>query len=359
MPKAIRLFLKIFCVFVVLGLLAFASISAAAINLNSPPADLALIDLAFQEEGMRLEGHEDIFLILEVRGGETASSVGRRLENAGVIRNSLYWNILSRLSSEHIKAGTYRIELPMSQSDIRSILVEGHQLHVRVTIPEGSTLRRTGRLLEQAGICSEEDFLIASSSPEILERFNIPGSTMEGYLFPDTYLFPLAFPAHMVVSAMAETFFLRLYELIGEVHLSPAELNNRVILASIVEREYRVPEEAAIMAGVFDNRLRIGMALQSCATVEYVITEVLGRPHPNVILFRDLEIQDPYNTYLRPGLPPGPISAPSLISLRAVFNPALSDYLYFRLIDQNAGRHYFSRTYDEHIRAGTLYTKGI
>jgi UPF0755 protein len=111
------------------------------------------------------------------------------------------------------------------------------------------------------------------------------------------------------------------------------------------------------MAGVFYNRLSIGMALQSCATVEYVITEIQGKPHPELLYTRDTEIRDPYNTYIRPGLPPGPISAPGAVALDAAFHPAESDYLYFRLSDARAGRHYFSKTLDDHIRAGMLYVK--
>ena len=112
------------------------------------------------------------------------------------------------------------------------------------------------------------------------------------------------------------------------------------------------------MAGVFYNRINIGMALQSCATVEYIITEILGRPHPEVLLYRDIEIKDPYNTYLQPGLPPGPICAPGTVALRAAINPVKSEYYYFRLTDPGTGRHYFSRTLDDHIRAGALYLKG-
>jgi UPF0755 protein len=181
---------------------------------------------------------------------------------------------------------------------------------------------------------------------------------MEGYLYPDTYLFPPAYPASRVVTAMADTFFIRLKEIRDDIlSLSPEELNRRVIIASIVEREYRVNEEAALMAGVFYNRLEIGMALQSCATVEYVITEIQGRPHPEVLYTRDTEIRDPYNTYIRPGLPPGPISAPGKVALEAAFNPAASDYLYFRLVDSASGQHYFSKNLDDHIRAGVLYVK--
>jgi UPF0755 protein len=191
---------------------------------------------------------------------------------------------------------------------------------------------------------------------------------MEGYLFPDTYLFNLKFPARMVVNVMAENFFAKLEEIApeaaaawragGSKTMSMEDINNRIIIASIVEREYRIPEEAALMAGVFYNRLKIGMALQSCATVEYVITEIMGRPHPGVLFNRDLELKDPYNTYLYPGLPPGPVSAPGKTALAAAFNPAPSNYLFFRLMDPREGKHYFSRTLDDHIKAGALYTKG-
>jgi UPF0755 protein len=140
--------------------------------------------------------------------------------------------------------------------------------------------------------------------------------------------------------------------------MSMQELNEIVILASIVEREYRLVQEAPIMAGVFNNRLRINMLLQSCATVEYIITEIQGRPHPNVLLYRDLEIQNPYNTYMYRGLPPGPISAPGVVALSAAMFPARTDYLFFRLVDPSSGRHYFSRTYDAHIRAGERILRG-
>jgi len=353
MFKAVRLFLRILSVIVAITLALCALVLGGASYFNSapdkPPSPM--------EDGMRLDSDGTLFL--EVRGGETASSVGKRLQNAGVIRNQAFWYLLFRFGGEYVKTGAYRIELPASQVKIRSVLTAGDQLLVKVTVPEGLTLKKTAVIFENEGICTEEDFLAAASSSEIIKAYRIPGSTMEGYLFPDTYLFPLSYPAAKVVGAMADVFFQRLDSIILEegLSISAAELNNRVILASIVEREYRVPEEAGLMAGVFFNRLKSGMALQSCATVEYVITEIQGRPHPEQLFNRDLEIRDPYNTYLRPGLPPGPISAPGETALRAVFHPVPSDYLYFRLTDPASGRHYFSRTLDDHIRAGALYVK--
>jgi UPF0755 protein len=296
---------------------------------------------------------------LEVRKGESALSVGKRLEEAGIIRSRYFWYLLSRFEKEYIKTGAYRLEIPASQLTLHKILVSGQQMLQRVTIPEGVTLKKAARIFEEAGICNGLAFLEAAGDRETLNRYHVPGETMEGYLYPDTYLFPLDYPAPQVIRTMADTFFTRLAAIDGAyLDLSPEELNRRVIVASIVEREYRVDEEAALMAGVFYNRLDIGMALQSCATVEYVITEIQGRPHPDVLYTRDTEIRNPYNTYIRPGLPPGPISFPGSVALDAAFFPAASDYLYFRLVDPAAGRHYFSKTLDDHIRAGILYVKG-
>ena len=355
MPKAIRMLIKFLCSVIALLIVLSALVIGGVVYFNSPPGELPLPE----ESAMRME--EDS-LLLEVRNGETASSVGQRLENAGVIKSRYFWNLLFRIDREYIKTGTYRIELPASQLNIRSILINGEQLLVKVTIPEGVTLKKAARILEDEGICMAEDFLLAASSREILNAYNVQGSSMEGYLYPDTYLFPLNYPAQKVVSAMADTFFRRLNyfvpEAFGKSSISPGELNERVIIASIVEREYMINDEAPLIAGVFYNRMKIGMALQSCATVEYVITEIQGRPHPELLFNRDLEIRDPYNTYLQPGLPPGPISAPGETALRAAFSPASSDYLYFRVIDAEAGQHYFSRTFDDHIRAGSLYLKG-
>jgi UPF0755 protein len=135
-------------------------------------------------------------------------------------------------------------------------------------------------------------------------------------------------------------------------------LRENVILASIVEREYGVPQEAGLMASVFRNRLAIGMALQSCATVVYIITEKQDKPHPSVVYYSDLAIKDPYNTYIHRDLPPGPISNPGETALSAVFNSPKSDYLYFRLIDSSSRQHRFSKTFEEHA-GETIPVKGF
>jgi UPF0755 protein len=344
-----------------LGVLAGLAVGAM-IYLNSPPDRPPAISP--EDSSIRLddpEANPSVRTIrLELRPGESVRSVGLRMEAAGIIRSRYFWELLSHVDKEYLKAGTYRIAIPASQMDIRAILVSGKQILIRVTVPEGVTLKKTAQILAEAGICDEAGFLAAAADQEALDRYRVPGATMEGYLYPDTYLFPEDYAPSLVVRAMADTFFKRLGEIQPEsLALSPAELNSRVTMASIVEREYRVDEEAPLMAGVFYNRLGIGMALQSCATVEYVITEIQGRPHPERLFDRDTEIENPYNTYVFPGLPPGPISAPGAVALDAAFNPAPSDYLYFRLVNPAEGRHYFSQTLDDHIRAGVLYVKAL
>jgi UPF0755 protein len=130
-----------------------------------------------------------------------------------------------------------------------------------------------------------------------------------------------------------------------------------VILASIVEREYRVASEASLIASVFTNRIKENWGLYSCATIEYIITEIEGRPHPDVITAEDTQINSPYNTYKWAGLPPGPISSPGLVALNAACNPADTDYYYFRVADSAVGRHYFSENFSEHIDIGRQTTK--
>lgn len=357
---------------VLLGLIIFMIPVSLAVVMyyNEPPAQIIYkSQSALEMDGIRLDENGDFYI--DIRKGESAQSVGNRLERTGLIRSRHFWNLLCRYYKDTIKTGTYRLQVPATQISINRLLVSGRQILHRVTIPEGVTIKKAAKILEDAGICSAVSFIEASQKPEIISRWNIPNESIEGYLFPDTYMFPAEYPAERVIRSMADNFFSKLNAiyssasdisdgqgLSGASSLSPQEINNMVILASIIEREYRVTEEAPVMAGVFYNRMKIGMALQSCATVEYIITEIQNKPHPKVIYNADLEIRDPYNTYIYPGLPPGPISAPGRIALEAAINPVKSEYLYFRLNDAASGKHYFSKTYDEHIRAGQLITKG-
>ena len=299
--------------------------------------------------------------LFAVERGEGAGSVARRLGDKRLLGSSLAFKFLAKVRGveSDIKAGTYRIMPGEGAAEILEDLVSGKQALVRVTLPEGYTTGQVAALLEVAGIASKNDFLAACSDPALIAELGVPAASLEGYLFPDTYLLPVAYGAKDAARAFVDGFRRRLASIPEAAALSPVEMHKRVILASIVEREYRVPEEAPLMASVFYNRLRINMALQSCATVVYVITEKQGKPHPEQLFDRDIAIKDPYNTYVHRGLPPGPISNPGMTALLAAFRPASSKYLYFRLVDPEAGAHHFSTSLEEHVGAKALYVKRI
>lgn len=298
--------------------------------------------------------------ILRIEKGSSAGDVASLLAAEGLIGNRFVFQALLKLSGAErkLKAGTYSIAKGSSMLTIISMLSEGKTLQLTATIPEGSTARSIGLILEKAGICSQSSFLSAANDPRLAERAGLPAPDFEGFLFPDTYSFPADAQADSIVLAMAHNFFERLEKIAPGAAKNKTQLRDSVILASIVEREYGLPQEASLIASVFRNRLAIGMALQSCATVVYIITEKQGKPHPSVVYYSDLAIKDPYNSYLNRGLPPGPISNPGETALRAVFNSPKSDYLYFRLMDSSSRQHRFSKTFEEHS-GETIPVKGF
>lgn len=299
-------------------------------------------------------------VLYEVREGAVVSSIAKELEETDVIRSSYFFIILSKLhdTQDKMKSGFYRIEAGMTSSEIHDMFVEGTQKLVRVTIPEGLTARKTGARFEESNICSQSDFLKAVHSVQITEEYGVHAENLEGYLYPDTYMFQQKYPADKVVRHMVDTFFEELGEIEpGYGELSPDELHEKVVMASIIEREYRDPEEVGRIASVFYNRLEMNMRLQSCATVVYALTEEKGREHPGSLTYDDLEVESEFNTYRNWGLPPGPIANPGKFALDGAFHPADTDFLYFLLMDPNAGKHVFSRTLKDHNTAYRLYIK--
>jgi len=319
-------------------------------------AGLAIV--GYYDESTGMVGPEGI--AFRVGSGESGSSVARRLAQESIIKSEYLFRFLMKTKrlENSLKAGDYAISRELSSSDILAVIAEGRQILIKITIPEGASVQAVAQAAEVAGIATASDVRAAASNQDLVARMGIEADSLAGYLFPDTYLLPRGAGGEQLLSVMVSTFRKRLLDAVPEAGaLSAAELHQRVILASIVEREYRIPSEAPLMASAFLNRLRIGMALQSCATVVYVISEIQGKPHPARIFDRDLKIDDPFNTYLYPGLPPEPICNPGLTALVATLRPASSQYLYFRLVDETTGQHYFSTTLDEHIGAASLAVK--
>ncbi len=296
----------------------------------------------------------------KIANGEAVSTTASRLEENQLIRSKYFFIALSKIkqTQSELKSGYYRIKGTMSTLEIHDMLVAGTQKLVRVTVPEGLTARKTAIRFEEAGICTQKAFLNAVQSQSILEKFNMRSESVEGYLYPDTYMFQQDFPAEKVVEHLVDTMFKKLETIYPHYdELEWENLHKKIILASIVEREYRDPDEAAKIASVFYNRIDERMRLQSCATVVYVLTEIKGEQHPKKLTYKDLEVESEYNTYKKWGLPPSPIANPGPVALKAAFFPADTDYLYFLLKDQNAGSHVFSKSLSDHNRAYRLYIK--
>lgn len=255
----------------------------------------------------------------------------------------------------NLEKGVYRITSAMSFARIFSMVSSGEQETVKVSIPEGLALSKVASRMEAAGVCPAADFIAECKGAGAAASRSLFGGSLEGYLFPDTYFFAPDTPAREAVDEMVRNFKSRALSIPALVGKSCEEIHAAVTLASIVEREYRAADEAPLIASVFSNRLEKGIGLCSCATVEYIVTEILGRPHPDVITYDDLKIDSPYNTYKWKGLPPGPISNPGLVALNAAASPAKTGYYYFRLSSADDGRHVFSADFEAHVREGAKY----
>ena len=256
-----------------------------------------------------------------------------------------------------LRSGIYYIKPSMNIAQIQEELSSGQQEYIKVSIPEGLTISKIAAELEEKGICPAKDFIDWCRNPNTSAAYGIQGETVEGYLFPDTYYLTGAMSAPAIADIMIGNFFDKIGQIPELAQMNQADLYQTVTLASIVEREYRVEDEAPLIASVFKNRLRRNIGLYSCATVEYILTEIEGRPHPERILIEDTKIDNPYNTYKWAGLPPGPISNPGLVALKACANTPKTDYYFFQVVDPAAGRHVFTRDFDEHIQSHNLYTK--
>ena len=284
---------------------------------------------------------------IEVAPGTPVRALAARLEEARVIRSARLFEIWLRASGNagSIQAGTYDFPAGIALPEVIEMLIGGRTLLASVTIPEGLRLeQQAGVAARQLGIDSAA-FVAAATDSLLADSLGIDAPTLEGYLFPETYLVDPATDARELVRLMVGEF----HRAVDQEWRNRAEELGRsvgeiVTLASIVEEEARVTEERPMIAGVYWNRLRIGMKLEADPTVQYA----LGA-HRQRVLYRDLEIDSPYNTYLYPGLPPGPIASPGRASLEATLYPDSIPWLFFFATGEG-GRHTFSETFAEHNR---------
>lgn len=295
---------------------------------------------------------------ITIEPGSPARSILERLEREGVVSSALLARLylVHRLGDPALRAGEYRFDETASIPEVLDRLIRGDVVTYRVTVVEGLTLEETAEHLATSGFGELHALLAAMSDPAPIADLDADATDLEGYLFPDTYEFLGGTPEISIVGAMVTNFRRRVEALgwydgdatqgIGSGGRAVADLRERVTLASIVEKESRVDEERPLVAAVYSNRLRIGMGLYADPTIIYALKK-LGRWDGN-LRRPDLKLDSPYNTYLYPGLPPGPICSPGLASLAAAASPADVPYLYF--VSRNDGTHVFSRTLAEHNR---------
>lgn len=295
-------------------------------------------------------------VIFEVEKGKGAELIAKSLKDKGLIRKKWPFLLGYKLffSPESIKAGEYAFSLPLSMKDILTVLVEGRIYLHSLTIPEGLTAKEIFILLSSQGFGSEEEFQVPFSQTETVSSWDKEAKNLEGYLFPETYRFPKGTSSEKIIAAMVSQF----KKVFNDEHQKRAKeigLTNKevVILASLVEKETSIPEEKKLVSAVFHNRLKRGMKLDCDPTIIYALKQE-GR-FKDRLRTKDLKYDTPYNTYLYPGLPPGPICNPGRESLQAALFPSDENYLYF--VSKNDGSHNFSRTFKEHQRAVLLYQK--
>lgn len=281
--------------------------------------------------------------------GATAGWVAERLYQKGIVRNPTLFCFYARSQGldKQIATGTYRVSSELSVPELLRLLTSGRRATKRFTIPEGLTVKEIALRLEQQDIVYGKEFLEALKTGKFAYAFlpdDLVGpARFEGYLFPDTYQVYSDVPADVLAELMLRRFAAVCEELnlSTEAAKQGLTLHEAVTLASLVEREAKRSDERALIAGVLYNRLRKGMPLQVDATVQYALGE-----HRERILYEDLAVDSPYNTYRVTGLPPGPIAAPGRASLQAVIRPEKTDYLYY--VAKPDGSHAFSQTLAEH-----------
>lgn len=287
---------------------------------------------------------------IEVAEGDGSAAIAQKLGEADIIKYPLVFRLQSRAGGYdgNFQPGAITVKTGMSYSQILELLITPNREATRITIPEGYEIKQIAQKLDEAGVVGWQDFYAALNPADYNYAFlqGLPqrDGVMEGYLFPATYEIPDGMTAHdiidLMLSAFDSQFTQDMYSRASELGMTVDEL---ITMASIIEREAGDGEKPKV-AGVFYNRRNSGMKLQSCATVQYI----LGERKP-VLSIADTRIDSPYNTYMYPGFPVGPICNPGMESINAALYPEATDAYYF-VLGKN-GEHIFSATYDEHVAA--------
>lgn len=296
----------------------------------------------------------------EVLQGDNVYSLAKRLESAGLISSQyvFMWELARQGKTHMLVAGTYDVNGNLTIGDITSMITEGKVAprDIKVTFPEGWNSKKIADRLTANNLPGAEFLvLVQKPKPEWRQQFDflasVPASaSLEGFLFPDTYLFDPATTAQVIVEKMLTNFGKKFdATLVAQAKDQKRSVYDVVTLASIVENEVKSEADRKMVADIFLRRLAIGQPLQSCATLQYI----LGVDRTQYS-YAETRTPSPYNTYMNKGLPPGPIGNPGSVSLRAALVSQSNPYFYF-LSDPKTGNTIFSVTYEEHVKNKNLY----
>jgi UPF0755 protein len=282
---------------------------------------------------------------VDIAPGTGTLEMGRQLKQAGILRTGYELDALRLTRGGTLKAGEYRFDHPATPVEIYDRLHRGDVYTIALVIPEGYNIFDIASAVQAAGLGSSAGFLAAERAhTELIGPWSPPGSppaaSLEGFLFPDTYKFNHHTTQVQMLGAMVKRFA----EVATRLNIQPADARRVVTMASLVEREVKVPGERPLVAGVFENRLRAGMPLQTDPSVIYA--SLLNGTWTGVIHQSELHSDSAYNTYTHSGLPPGPICNPGIASLQAALRPAQTDYMYF--VANPDGSSKFAKQLDEH-----------
>lgn len=292
-------------------------------------------------------------IVVEIPNGSTLTDVSDVLKENKLIKNKTLFKLVAKFkpTENGVKAGKYLLKQSYSNSKILDILIEGKFYNdgIKITIPEGSTYKEVIKILTDKGIGKTEVYEKLINNPkEFYNEFSYLNEkdikSLEGFLYPDTYYFNKDDSEKEVLSAMLKRFNQIYTDKLKEQQKKMGLTLQQVVnLASIIEKEAVLDEDRPMIASVFYNRLDIDMPLQSDATIQYAFDERKDR-----VMYKDLKIDSPYNSYVNKGLPPTPISNPGVKSIEAALNPADTDYLYF--VATMEGKNNYSKTYEEHLK---------
>ena len=290
--------------------------------------------------------------IVEIPAHRGFREVGRLLDDAGVIRSPLGFMLLTvaRGNVRNLKAGEYQIPQGANTLTVLSLIAGGQVLQHNVTLREGATVAELARILDAEHLARADDVLRVARDGLFLRTLDLPGESVEGYLFPDTYQLVKGMTAEEILARMVARMRDRISpQLVDAARVRELDMHQLLTLASIIEKEAVERAEMPLISAVFWNRLRLDMPLQADPTVQYALGKERQR-----LTREDLQTDSPFNTYRRSGLPPGPIASPSLSAIDAAAHPAPVGYLYFVAIGDER-RHRFSITLADHNAAVARY----